>query len=302
MSPSTEANINLDASEFQIDGGADGTEYVLIHDIDTTAGHQIQRRLVSSFGGGTDTNFAEDDLTFDANRSHDMDIYSLTLHGDAANMYIQDDNGGTGNSLVLVSEYGASNGIVGGISFQSESSGTPTELFDIEGEKVSSTQSILRLSGEQSTDAEIIYEKNSGLSSNTTASHIAINGGVAFTQNYDYSTSADLELDRSYHILNVTGGAATDTIKLPEVAQTTDNWSSSLTATQVQVGQEYVITNFRSATNLVVAAYNPTSGNSDLIDSQTNVTTYSAVTIPPNTSVEFTCVRLASGVGYWYSR
>jgi hypothetical protein len=51
MSPSTEANINLDASEFQIDGTAEGTEYVLLHDADTTAGHQIQRRLVSSFGG-----------------------------------------------------------------------------------------------------------------------------------------------------------------------------------------------------------------------------------------------------------
>lgn len=135
----------------------------------------------------------------------------------------------------------------------------------------------------------------------TLPNHISINGGVAFTQNYDYSTAADLELDRSYHILNVTGGAATDTIKLPEVAQTTDNWSSSLSATQVQVGQEYTITNFRSATNLVVAAYNPTSGNSDLVNSQTNITTYSAIIMPANTSLKFRCVRLASGVGYWYT-
>ncbi len=48
----TEANINLDASEFQTDGATEGTEFALIYDADTTAGHRIQKTLISGLGGG----------------------------------------------------------------------------------------------------------------------------------------------------------------------------------------------------------------------------------------------------------
>jgi hypothetical protein len=301
MSPSTEANINFDCSEFQIDGATDAGEYVLIHDSDTTAGHQIQRRLVSSFTGGTDTNFAEDDLTFTGNRSHDLGANTLLLHGTVGNVTFEDDNGGTGNNVIITSEVAGAAGITGGISYQVLNSAVMTELYDIEANQRSSTKSTLSISAEQNTDSEIILEKNSGLSANTTASHLAINGGIAFTQNYDLSTTGNLTIDRSYNILNITGGAVTDTIKLPEVASTTDNWDSTITDAQAQVGQEYVVTNFRSATNLVIAAYNSAAGNSDLINTQTNTTGWSAVSIAPNTSVQVRCVRLASGVGYWYT-
>jgi hypothetical protein len=297
-----EANINLDASEFQIDGTGEGTEYVLIHDVDTTAGHQIQRRLVSSFGGGTDTNFALDDLTFDANRTHDMDVYSLTLTGTATNVYIQEENGGSGNMLVLVSELGAGTGITGGISFQSENGGTPTEQYDVESYKWSTDQSTFKISGEQATDAEITYEKNADLANNTTESHLSINGGIAFTQNYDGSTGgSDLNLDRSYYTVNITGGNLTDTIKLPEVAQTTDNWSSSLTSTQCQVGQEYVISNLRSGVNLVIGAYNPAGTSDDLIGTRTapGGAAGSAISIAPGKSAIIKCYQLAGGIGYW---
>lgn len=304
-----EGNINLDASEFQVDGTAEGTEYVLIHDTDTTAGHQIQRRLVSSFSGGTDTNFAEDDLTFTGNRTHDMDIYSMTLTGTATNVYIQEENGGTGNMLVLVSELGAGTGITGGISFQSENGGTPTEQYDVESYKWSTNQSTFTISGEQATDAEINFEKNADLSNNTTESHVSINGGFAITQNYDGSTGGsscpgggvDLNLDRSYYYVNITGGLICDTIKLPEVAQVTDNWSSSLTSTQCQVGQEYVITNARSAVNLVIGAYNPAGTSDDLIGTRTapGGSAGSAISIAPGKSVIVKCYQLAGGIGYW---
>jgi len=252
--------------------------------------------------GGTDTNFAEDDLTFTGNRSHDMGSNSLTLHGTAANVYIQDDNGGTGNTLVLVSELGTGTGITGGISFQSENSGTPTEQYDIEAQKVSSTQSILRISGEQATDAEIIFEKNADLNNNATESHLAINAGVAFTQNYDVSTSGDLDLDRSYYTINITGGSLTDTIKLPEVINAGDNWYSSLTTTQVQVGQEYVISNLRSGTNLIISAYNPSITNGDdLIGTRTQPggSAGSAISLSPGKTVIIKCYQFTSNIGYW---
>lgn len=167
-----------------------------------------------------------------------------------------------------------------------------------------------KITAVENTDADaIVIEKQAAFSSNTTESHIAMNGGMAYTQTFDYSTSADLDLDRSYYNLNVTGGTVTDTINLPEVASTLDNWDSGLTSAQAQVGQTYVITNFRSATSLVIAAFETAgNGTDDLIDTQTQPAdgagaagSVSAITIGANTSVVVRCVRLASGVGYWYS-
>jgi len=289
---STEANINLDASEFQIDGAAEGTEYVLIHDTDTTAGHQIQRRLVSSFSGGTDTNFAEDDLTFTGNRSHDMDVYTLGLHGDAMNVTFKDDNGGTGDNIIIASELGAGTGVTGGISFESQNGGSPTDMFDIEANKLGTNESTLTIKSEQGTDAHTVWEKNAGLADNTTESHMAMNAGRAYTQNYEWSTaSADLTLDRSYNIVNVSGsGAIGDEINLPEVASTSDNFDTGLTDAQVQVGQEYTITNFRAATNLVIRVF---SGD------EVNGTGSTTVSLAPHASVIVKCVRWSGGVGYW---
>lgn len=295
MSPSTEANINIDASEFQIDGAADGTEYILIHDTDTTAGHQIQRRLVSGFG---DTNFAEDDLTFTGNRSHDMGSSTLELHGDVCSVTFKDDNGGSGDNIIIANEVGAGPASTGGISFEGQNSGTPTDMFDVEGYKWDASQSTFRIIAEQATDAEITYEKNANLSNNTTESHLTINGGISFTQDYEWTgTGADLTLDRGYYNVVVSGaGAIGDEINLPEViaSSTDDNWNSSLTSAQVMRGQEYVITTLRNAsTGLVLRPF-----TGDLINGQTSIT------LPYNangTSVILKCVRFSGGVGYWFT-
>ena len=294
-----EADISLDFNEFATDAATEGDEYVILYDPSAADEEKV---LITSLSGGTDTNFAEDDLTFTGSRTHDMGVNSLTLTGTATNVYIQEENGGTGNMLVLVSELGAGTGITGGISFQSENGGTPTEQYDVESYKWSTNQSTFKISGEQATDAEITYEKNADLADNTTESHISINGGFAITQNYDGSTGgADLSIDRSYYYVNITGGNLTDTIKLPEVASTTDNWSSSLSSTQCQVGQEYVISNLRSAVNLVIGAYNPAGTSDDLIGTRTapGGSAGSAISIAPGKSVIVKCYQLAGGIGYW---
>jgi hypothetical protein len=143
-------------------------------------------------------------------------------------------------------------------------------------------------------------EKNEGFA-NTTESHLAMNAGIAFTQNYDISTSGDLNLDRSYYTINITGGSLTDTIKLPEVASTADNWTSALTDAQVQVGQEYVISNLRSGVNLIVGAYNPAGTSDDLIGTRTppGGSAGSAISLAPGKSAIIKCYQLAGGIGYW---
>lgn len=150
-----------------------------------------------------------------------------------------------------------------------------------------------RMTMPEATDADVfVSEKQGDFSNNTTESHIAFNGGVAFTQNYEWtSTSGDLDLDRSYNIVNVSGAGGTgNEINLPEVASTSDNWDSALTSIQAQVGQEFTITNFRSATNLIVRAF-----SGDQIDASGSTT----VTIAPHESIIIKCVRWSSGVGYW---
>ena len=151
----------------------------------------------------------------------------------------------------------------------------------------------MRIVMPDNTDATIMLgEKSAALSDVTTESHIAFNGGVAFTQNYEWTaTGTDLTLDRSFNIVNVSGsGALGDEINLPEVNSTSDNWDSALTAAQVQVGQEYTISNFRSTTNLVIRVFTGDEING------AGVTT---VTLVPTASVIVKCNRFSAGVGYW---
>lgn len=147
----------------------------------------------------------------------------------------------------------------------------------------------------EATDADVmVAEKYGSFSNNTTESHIAFNGGVAFTQNYEWtSASGDLDIDRSYNIVNVSGsGTSSNEINLPEVASTSDNWDSSLSSTQCQVGQEYTISNFRSSQNLIVRAF-----SGDQVDAPGGTT----VTIAAGESIIIKCVRWSGGVGYWKS-
>lgn len=231
--------------------------------------------------------------------------FQLDIESNTANVMINDLNGGSGNQLIIRTDVSADGtDVFGGISFQ-YTDASSVDAWDIEAFRRENdvNNSTLYIRANENTDADVfVSEKNVNFSANTTESHNAFNAGLAFTQTADISTSGDLELDRSYHTINITGGVAGDTIKLPEVASTSDNWDPALTATQCQVGQIYVITNFKTGgVNLVVAAFNPSSGNSDLINSQTNITTNSFINLAPNSSVTLRCVRLASGVGYWYT-
>ena len=146
----------------------------------------------------------------------------------------------------------------------------------------------LKTTMNEATDADVfVAEKNAGFSNNTTESQ---------TQNYVWTaTGADLTIDRSYYNVVVTGaGAIGDEINLPEVASNSDNWDSSLTDVQVQVGQEYTITARRNAsTGLVLRPF-----TGDLINGQTSITLpYSA----NGTSVILKCNEFTAGVGYWYT-
>jgi hypothetical protein len=287
-----QADVSLDFSEFTTDAAPEGDEFVILSD-----GVGIQEKVaITYFTGLVDFNFAEDDLTFTGNRSHDMGIYNLTLHGDVNNVTFLDDNGGTGDNIIIASELGAGTGITGGISFEYQNTGTPTDQFDIEANKRSATKQTLEIQAEQGTDAHITYEKNSGFNDNTTESHVAINGGVAFTQNYEWTDiGTDLNLDRSFHIVNVGGiGTLADEINLPEVISNGDNWQSTMTDAQVQVGQEYVITNWRSVTGLVIRAY-----AGDKIVENDGTAVVDSYELGDLESVIIKCVRLNAGVGYW---
>jgi len=156
-----------------------------------------------------------------------------------------------------------------------------------------------KLTMKENTDADVfVAEKNSDFSSNTAIeSHIAMAGGIAFTQNHEWTaTSADLAIDRGYYNITVSGsGAIGDEITLPEIASTSDNWDSALTNIQAQVGQKYVITNFRASTSLVIRTF-----SGDLVDSNIGGST-TTVTLAAGDSVKFECVRFSSGVGYWFT-
>jgi hypothetical protein len=285
-------DIDLDLGEFTTDAAPELDEFVILYD---PSSGQEEKTLISAISG--DTNFAEDDLTFTGNRNHDMGIYTLDLNGTVMNMTLRDENGSTGKNLKITSELGASNGVTGGIGFSYENVGVQTPQYEIQAYKHSTTKQTLTINAEQATDSYIVYEKNTAFADNTTESHIAINGGVAFTQNYEWTgTAADLTLDRSYHIVNVSGsGAIGDEINLPEVATAGDNWTGGITDAQVQVGQEYVITNFRASTNLVIRTF-----TGDIINDNEGGSgaTY---TLGPGTSVILKCVRFSGGIGYWFT-
>jgi len=334
-----EANINLDASEFQIDGTAEGVEYVIIHDADTTAGHQIQRRLVSSFGGadgngiytGDGTSPSDVDVTLTDNirfgngAANDLfidatnDRIGMGTGGPSYGLHVVNDAGmalepaATGVNQILKIEGTADGG--GGTTAQTTILMTYTDADYAAGVEQSALNMTVHKendTGNQRTSAKvtmvenddadmIVMEKNVDFS-NTTESHIAFNAGVAWTQNYGASTGGvDLNLDRSYYTVNITGGNLTDTIKLPEVVSTLDNWTNTLTSTQAQVGQEYVISNLRSGVNLIIGAFNPAGTSDDLIGTRTppGGAAGSAISIVPGKSVIIKCYQFASSLGYW---
>lgn len=280
-----EANISLDFNEFTTDAAPEGDEFIILYD--PSAGTQ-EKTLITAI---TDTNFAEDNLTFTGNRTHDMNIYSMTLHGDVNTFTLLDDNGGTGDNFIIASELGAGSGVTGGISFEYQNGGSPTDQFDLEANKRSSTKQTFEIQAEQGTDAHITYEKNSNHSANTTQSHLSVNAGVAFTQNYEWTaTSADLTLDRSFYNVIVSGsGAIGDQISLPEIELNGDNWSASLQDGKVQVGQVYVISNFRASTGLEIVPFAGDNINGS----------GSAVTLAAGKSLVIRAVRLSAGTGYW---
>ncbi|MFZ1676064.1 MAG: hypothetical protein WAT91_02260, partial [Saprospiraceae bacterium] len=153
----------------------------------------------------------------------------------------------------------------------------------------------------ENTDADVfVAEKQAALSGNTTQSHVAINAGLAFTQNVDLTT--ETVLDRSYYTVNMTGGLVTDTLKLPEVGSTSDNWDNALSTNQVQVGQEFMISNFRSGVNVIISAFNGSgTTNDDLINTQTvpGGSAGSAITLVPGDAVIVKCIRYNGTIGYW---
>lgn len=282
----SEAEITLDFNEFTTDAATEGDEYVILYD--PSAATQ-EKTLITTI---TDSNFAEDNLTFTGNRSHDMSNYTLELHGAVNNFKLKDDNGGSGDNIIITSELGTSTGITGGISFEYDTLGTAKDIYDIEANKRSGTKQTLEIQAEYGTDAHITYEKNAGFSDNTTESHLSINGGISFSQNYEWTgTASDLTLDRSFYNVLVTGsGAIGDEIFLPELISNADNWQSTMTDAQAQVGQVYVITNYRNASvNLGIVPFAGDNINGS----------GSTLVLTNGKSAVIRAVRLSSGTGYW---
>lgn len=146
----------------------------------------------------------------------------------------------------------------------------------------------------ENTDADaIVIEKEAALSGNHQESLVSINGGFANTQNYEWTaTGADLTIDRGYFGVIVSGaGALGDEILLPNVFANGDNWKSTMTATDCQIGQEYYITNLRASTALVVR-----TNSGDFF--RASATT---VSIPAGFTLHVRCTRLNGTTGVWAS-
>ena len=336
---SAEYDITLDFNEFITDAAAEGDEYVIVYDPSSVMQEKI---LIPTFladvnglwsASNDNTNIANS--TFEVGVPGYLDFRDGTEHDlyiDAANdrigmgtnspnygLHVKNDAGAAieasaaGVNEVLKIE-GTADG--GGIntaessllfnytdadySAGAEQAGIDMTLY----KEADATQwTTFKITAKEATDADaVVVEKNADFTGNTTESHVAFNGGIAYTQNYDGSTAgANLSLDRSYYTVNITGGNLTDTIKLPEVASTADNWSNSLSSSQCQVGQEYVISNLRSGVNLVIGAYNPAGTSDDLIGTRTapGGSAGSAISIAPGKSAIIKCYQLAGGIGYW---
>ena len=334
-----EYDISLDFNEFSTDAAAEGDEYIILYD--PSAGDEEKLLLTTVTADLNGMWSASNDNTNIANSTFEVGVPGYLdfrdgsehdLYIDAANdrigmgtnspnygLHVKNDAGAAieasaaGVNEVLKIEGTADGGGVNNAessllfnytdadySGGAEQQGLDMTLY----KEADATQwTTLKMTMKEATDADaIVLEKNADFTGNTTESHVAFNGGIAYTQNYDGSTAgADLNLDRSYYTINITGGNLTDTIKLPEVAYTTDNWNASLTSTQCQVGQEYVISNLRSGVNLVISAYNPAGTSDDLIGTRTapGGAAGSAISIAPGKSVIVKCYQLSGGIGYW---
>ena len=300
MSPSTEANINLDASEFQIDGTAEGTEYVLIHDADTTAGHQIQRRLVSSFSGGSDTNFGGDDLTWDANRVHDQSTYTTEIGGTNMTWKFQDNNATTGAQIILAGNVGNSDAPMGQIQFMYDDSGFATDqtawTMVATRETDSQEHSTLEITANEAASAPPVatWEENENLSDNTQETSLRLNSGIAYTQYWESTGANAITLDRGYYNVALLTGH-TGTITLPQIYGI-DESNIEIDAAQVPIGQEYVITNL-SGSSVTIAAYNPAAATNDDWLNGTEAGTY---TLTTGSSVVLKAVTIVSNEGHWF--
>src|SRR5690606_29703949 len=102
-----------------------------------------------------------------------------------------------------------------------------------------------------------VIEGNEDLSSNNNKIAVQLQGGIRHAEYYEKSGSGNLTLDRSYYNVVVTN--ASGNIILPEVGTAAETLPTSLSASRVGVGQEYVITNLSGST-ITIAAFTA-SGN-----------------------------------------
>ncbi len=298
MSPSTEANINLDAAELQIDGTAEGTEYVLIHDADTTAGHQIQRRLVSSFSGGTDTNFGEDDLTWTGNRAHNSSTYTTTITGSNNDWRIEDT--GSGPFFTIEGNIGDADAAFATLTFEYSDSdyATNQKAWSLAGVRETDDieHSTLEIRAEEATSAPPVatWEENENLSDNTQETSLRLNSGIAYTQYWESTGANAITLDRGYYNVALLSGH-TGTITLPQIYGV-DEANVEIDAAQVAIGQEYVITNL-SGSSVTIAAFNPSLSSNDDWLNGTEAGTY---TLTTGNSVILKAVTIVSNEGHWF--
>jgi hypothetical protein len=325
----------IDGDEFTDVTTPEADDWVLMHDENGAGADVLQKilwsdlySLISGDGNGlfdAGNDGATIPTTFDADITDNLDF-------DNGDLYIDVSAGRIGMGTVSPTADLHVVGTSGSMRFEPLSAGSSASMI-LEGKTDSGQQTYLGFnytdtdySGVEQTAAAIVLEKQADLTqwttvslnmyeatdaaalvveknadldgARTTESHIAMNGGVAFTQNYEWSsTPADLALDRSFYNVIVTGsGVIGDEITLPNVFSTLDNWTNTMTSTDCMVGQEYVISNFRASANLVIR-----TNSGDYINPTTGTPTNTTLTLAPYESVIIKCVRLNGTTGYWFS-
>jgi len=297
----SQSNLNLDFSEFQIDGTAEGTEYVIIHDVDTTAGHQNQRRLVSSFGG------ADGNGIFDAGNDGgtvptDMDIV-ITDHidFDLGALYIDAASGEVGvgtqspdaafevetNGAVelllndasgLVEQNTKSNVGGTGNTYKLLVQNTDADLTTnypmgsiafVKGASTAYGGTIAMGVGYNATLEDNVFTLGSR-ESGATDGYVAVNGGLRYKWRTDATTAATFNTG-DYGITMTTTGAKTATV--PD-------------ATSTLVGQTFFIFNSGTSGDITISI---TGGSGDTI--------LGDVTVAINESVTITCPETGVWIG-----
>jgi len=138
-----------------------------------------------------------------------------------------------------------------------------------------------------------VIEGNEDLSSNNNKIAVQLQGGIRHAEYYEKSGSGNLTLDRSYYNVVVTN--ASGNIILPEVGTAAETLPTSLSASRVGVGQEYVITNLSGST-ITIAAFTA-SGNNDYLNGVSGGT----LSLAANKSVIVKSVHLSAGNGHWFT-